>query len=121
MMTPTELIQKLTQYEDGDTAIAVYKEANLAISQFEEVKKAALALAENELRSTGEVSRKTVAGSCGWTAPKTRQLDKGAWQAALVVDTDLAAVQINFDRAKAILEKAQEPFTRLPESRFFIK
>lgn len=120
-MTPAELIQKLTQYEDGDTAIAVYKEANLAISQLEEVKRAALALAESELRQAGEVSRKTVAGSCGWTAPKTRQLDKDAWQAALAADTDLTAIQINFDRAKTILEKAQEPFTRLPESRFFIK
>lgn len=120
-MTPTELTQKLTQYEDADTAIAVYKEANFIISQLEEVKKAALSLAESELRSTGEAGRKTVAGSCGWTVPKTRQLDKDAWQAALAEDTNLTTVQVNFDRAKATLEKAQEPFTKLPEGRFFIK
>lgn len=53
-MTPTELAQKLAQYEDADTAIAVYKEANFIISQLEEVKRAALNLAESELRATGE-------------------------------------------------------------------
>lgn len=120
-MTPTELAQKLAQYEDADTAIAVYKEANFIISQLEEVKRAALNLAESELRATGETGRKTAAGSCGWTIPKTRQLDKDTWQSALVEDTNLTTIQVNFDRAKATLEKAQEPFMRLPEERFFIK
>lgn len=80
-MSPTELAQELAQYEDADTAIAVYKEANLLISQFEEVKKAALNLAESELLATGETNLKTAIGSCGWSQPKTRQLDKDAWQA----------------------------------------
>lgn len=120
-MSPAELLQKLTQYEDAETAIAVYKEANLAISQFEEIKQAALSLAESELRSTGETGRKTAIGSCGWTQPKTRQLDKDAWQAAVAEDSDLSAIQTNFNRAKSLLERAQEPFTKLPEGRFFIK
>lgn len=120
-MTAIELAQKLAQYEDADTAIAVYKEANLLISQLEEVKQAALNLAESELRTTGEVSRKTVAGNCGWTAPKTKQLDKAAWTAAIAENQDLTAIQVNFDRAKKTLEKSQEPFMKLPEGRFFIK
>jgi hypothetical protein len=121
MLNPIELTQKLAQYEDAETAIAVYREANHIISQFEEIKQAALNLAESELRSTGETSYKTAIGSCGWTQPKTRQLDKDAWQAAVADDSDLSAIQTNFNRAKSLLEKAQEPFTRLPEGRFFIK
>ncbi len=120
-MSPNELLQKLTQYEDAETAIAVYREANFIIAQLEDVKKAALNLAESELRSTGETGRKTPFGSCGWTQPKTRQLDKDAWQAAVAEDSDLSAIQMNFNRARSLLEKAQEPFLRLPEGRFFIK
>lgn len=120
-MSPTELLQRLAQYEDAETAIAVYKEANHAIGQFEEVKQAALSLAENELRSTGETSYKTAVGSCGWTQPKTRQLDKDAWQAAVAEDSDLSAVQTNFNWAKSLLDKVQEPYLRLPERRFFIR
>lgn len=120
-MTPIELAQKLTQYEDVDTAIVVYREANLAIAEFEKVKQAALSLAENELRSTGEANHKSIAGSCGWTQPKTKQLDKGAWQAALATNAELECYQINFDQAEKLLRKAQEPFMKLPEGRFFIK
>lgn len=120
-MSPAELAQKLTQYEDADTAIAVYKEANFIIAQFEDVKKAALNLAENELRSTGETVRKTTIGSCGWTVPKTAQLDKVAWQAAVAENSDLAVVQSEFDRVDAALKKWQQPFMKLPEGRFYIK
>lgn len=120
-MTPTELVQKLTEYEDLETAVAVYKEANFLIAQFEDVKKAALSLAESELRSTGETGRKTAIGSCGWTQPKTPQLDKEAWAAAIGKDTDLATFQRHFDAAEKVLRKAQEPFMKLPEGRFYIK
>lgn len=120
-MSPNELLQKLTQHEDAETAIAVYKEANHIIGLFEEVKQAALSLAENELRSTGETGRKTIAGSCGWTQPKTRQLDKDAWQKAVAQNYDLEAIQVNFERAKQTLDKAQEPYLKLPEGRFFIR
>lgn len=121
MTTVIELAQKLAQYEDADTAIAVYKEASLLIGQLEDVKQSALSLAESELRSTGEVSRKTIVGSCGWTSPKTKQLNKAAWQSAIAESADLTAVQVNFNRAEETLKKAQEPFMVLPEGRFFIK
>jgi len=42
MQSPIELNPKLTQYEDAETAVAIYKEANLIISQYEAVKQAAL-------------------------------------------------------------------------------
>jgi phage terminase large subunit GpA-like protein len=115
-----ELAAILAQFEDVDSAIAVYKEANAAIAQFEEIKKAALSLAENELRSTGEVAKRTAVGSCGWTQPKTPQLDKTAWEAAISENPELSAYEVNFNRAEKLLKKAQEPFMKLPEGRFFI-
>lgn len=120
-MSPVELAQKLTQYEDVDTAIAVYKEANFIIGQLEDVKKAALSLAENELGLSGEVKRETIAGSCGWTAPKTKQLNKGKWQAAIAESGDLNSIQINFNVAEKLLKKAQEEYMELPEGKFFIR
>lgn len=120
-MSPIELTQKLTQHEDADTAIAVYKEANFIIGQYEEVKKAALNLAENELRLSGEAERKTIAGSCGWTKPKAKKLNEIKWRDAIKDDRELQRLEYQFNQLKSDLEEAQLPYMELAESRFFIR
>ncbi len=120
-MTPIELTQKLTQYEDIDTAIAVYKEANFYIGQYDEVKKACLSLAENKLMATGEVHRKTIGGSCGWTEPKVKKLNEARWREAVKSNLKMAGLVTAYEIAKQELDEAQREFMELPEGRFFIK
>jgi hypothetical protein len=116
-----ELNRKLAEAEDAETAIAVYKMANWIISQLEEVKKAAISLAEEDMQQQQINNLKTPVGSAGWTQPRIRQLDEGAWQDALVRSPHLMAIQRDFDVAQAALREAQEPYLKLPESRFFIR
>lgn len=121
MKTPIELTQILTQYEDAASAIAVYKECNLAIAEYEKIKEAALQLAQNSLEETGETTLKTLVGSCGWTEPKTPQLNKERWQQAIIEDTNLATVQRNFRAAEQTLKRWQQPYMILPAKRFYIR
>jgi hypothetical protein len=121
MKTPTELAQILAQYEDAESAIVVYKEANLAIAGYEEVKKAALQLAEQALIDTGEAHLKTLIGSAGWTEPKKPQLDEEAWAKAMAKDHNLATVELNYRNAKRVLEDWQREYMKLPPKRFYIR
>ena len=116
-----KLALKLSEYEDVETAIVVYKEANFIIKQYQKVKKAALNLAENELRINGEEHRKTAIGSCGWTQPRVKVLDEKEWTNALSQNKELKNVVIEFEQAKNKLEKVQRPFMKFPDGRFFIR
>jgi hypothetical protein len=116
-----ELRSELAQEEDAERAVEVYKMANWIISQLEELKESALKLAEQDMQQRNLTSLKTMAGSAGWTVPQARQLNERAWKEALVSDSRLMEIQRQFDLAQAVLDKAQEPFTELPESRFFIR
>ncbi|NIR26626.1 MAG: hypothetical protein GWN77_06630 [Gammaproteobacteria bacterium] len=115
-----ELRENLARQEDAATAIAVYKQANWIISQLNEVKDAALSLAEQELQQRQLEHLRTSVGSAGWTKPQVKQLNQQKWQQALARDPELMEVQRDFDRAQAILQRAQEPFSEFPEPRFFI-
>lgn len=106
---------------DAETAIAVYRQANVTINELKRIKELCLDLAQSELRANGETHRATVLGSAGWSQPKTPRLDKGAWEHAAALEPDLAKIQADFDRAKKLLEVAQEPFMVLPEPAFFIR
>lgn len=121
MKTPIELTQILTQYEDAESAIAVYKEANLAIAQYQAVKDAALSLAENALRESGETNLKSIAGSCGWTTPKTAKLDQDAWNTAVLLDPSLSEILHHYQVAEEQLRDAEKPYMKLPPKRFFIR
>ena len=114
------LTEQLTQQEDAETAIAVYKTANWIISQLEEVKDSALALAEQEMRQQGLEALKTLFGSAGWTRPQARRLNEAAWQAVLAREPELMKIQHEFDLAQAVLQRAQASYLELPEPRFFI-
>lgn len=123
--TATRLVAELTgqlrQNEDAETAIDVYKTANWIIGQLEHVKNAAVDLAEKDLEQRGLDKLSTPTGSAGWTEPKTRQLDEDAWARAMGKDPDLREIQREFEAIKATLERAQEPYTELPETRFYIR
>ena len=71
-----QLTEQLTQYEEAETAISVYKTANWIISQLEEVKHSALTLAEQEMRQKGLEVLKTLLGSAGWTKPQAKHLNE---------------------------------------------
>lgn len=123
--TATRLIAQLTgqlrRHEDAETAIDVYRTANWIIGQLEEVKDAALNLAEKDLEQRGLEKLDTPTGSAGWTQPKVRQLDEEAWARAMAKNRRLMEIQRVFEEAKATLEQAQQPFKELPESRFYIR
>jgi ribosomal protein L11 methylase PrmA len=116
-----QLNAELNQNEDAETAIDIYKTVNWIVSELEEVKEAALDLAQQDMEQRGLDTLKTPAGSAGWTEPKAKQLDEQAWMEALAKDPRLMKIQRDFDLAKAALEQAQEPFMELPEARFFIR
>jgi hypothetical protein len=116
-----QLQVKLARGEDVEAAIDVYKTVNWIIDRLQDVKTDALDLAEQDMRQRDLRSLKTRAGSAGWTEPKAKQLDEGAWEKALKHDPYLRQVQERYARAQAALEEAREPFMQLPEPRFFIR
>lgn len=67
---------KLAEYEDAETAIAVYRQANVTINELKRIKELCLDLAQSELRANGETHRATVLGSAGWSQPKRRAWTK---------------------------------------------
>lgn len=123
--TATRLVAELTgqlrQNEDAETAVDVYKTANWIIGQLEEVKAAALDLAERDIEQRGLDKLSTPTGSAGWTEPRARQLDEEAWARALAKNPQLREIEREYEAAKTALERAQEPFKELPESRFYIR
>ena len=123
MKTPAELMDALRRHESAESAIAVWKEAQGYIKQFEEVKAAALDCARSEAEITGAVHQKFEHGSAGWTQPKTPRLNRDKWAAAMVANPDLETLQLRFEAAQAALEQAQSETgcLELPEPRFYIK
>jgi hypothetical protein len=116
-----ELTGRLRQHEDAETAIDVYRTANWIIGQLEEIKDAALDLAEKDMEQRGLDKLSTPTGSAGWTEPKAKQLDEEAWTRALAKNPRLRQIEREYETARATLEQAQEPFEELPESRFYIR
>jgi len=116
-----ELSGELRQNEDAETAVEVYKMANWIIGRMEEVKQAALNLAEHDMEQRGLERLDTPTGSAGWTEPKARQLDETAWARAMAKDPRLREIQRTFEEAEGALERAREPYKELPESRFYIR
>jgi hypothetical protein len=116
-----ELTGRLRQHEDAETAIDVYRTANWIIGQLEEIKDAALDLAEKDMEQRGLDKLSTPTGSAGWTEPKAKQLDEEAWTRALAKNPRLRQIEREYETARTALERAQEPFEELPESRFYIR
>jgi hypothetical protein len=117
----TQLTDDLLRYEDTETAIDVYKTVNWIIRRLEEVKDEALDLAADDMAQRGLDKLDTPTGSAGWTEPQARQLDEDAWTQAMAHDPRLLRIQSEFEGARIMLERAQEPFKQLPESRFYIR
>jgi len=121
----TRLVAKLTgrlrQHEDAETAIDVYRTVNWIIGQLEEVKDAALDLAEKDMEQRCLDKLSTPTGSAGWTEPKKKQLDEEAWTRALAKNPRLRQIEREYETARAALERAREPFEELPDSRFYIR
>ncbi len=115
------LREMLSRNEDAESSIAIYKMANWVIGQLEDVKQAAIDLAEEDMRQRKEDSLKTPAGSAGWTEPRARVLDEENWLKALAKDSRLMRIQREYDQAQAALQQAQEPYLETTDSRFFIR
>lgn len=116
-----QLRAQLAEAEDAETAIAIYKKANWAESLLEEVKHAAIVLAQQDMEQRGIDALKTAVGSAGWTKPEVRQLHEQKWRAALALDPKLLQLQRTFDLAQGALHQAQDAYMELPEPRFFIR
>jgi hypothetical protein len=116
-----QLHAQMTATEEAEMAIAIYKKANWAASLLEEVKQAALVLAQEDMEQRGIDALKTAVGSAGWTKPEARQLQEQQWHAALAGDPKLLQLQRAFDLAQGALHQAQETYRALPEPRFVIR
>ncbi|HID50636.1 MAG TPA: hypothetical protein EYP41_01190 [Anaerolineae bacterium] len=121
MKTPQELLAALMGEETAETAVVIYKEAGSYAGAYKEIQQAALACARADLAAGGEARRKTTFGNCGWTKPKSRDLDKDTWPQACQENPDLAAVEGAFLQAQQALKQAQAPYTRLKQPRFYIR
>ena len=108
------LLRKLAEYNDPESAVAIYLEAAALEKRLTEVKDLARNRIESYLRETGEVAYGCKAGKAVYTQPKTLKLDIKAWKDMVLRDPVLADWQRKFDVAAADLDKAQEPFKVLP-------
>ena len=123
-MTPTELIAKLTQYNDIETATAIWAEANTMAKECAAIKKMCQSLVEQHLIKTGEAKGKTQTCSYGWTNPKPkRQLNEKEWQTAMLENEHIREIVSTFEWQEMRLNRAKEPFYEevVPEARVYIK
>lgn len=118
--TIAELHEKLQQYEDLGSAIALYKEANAIAQAYKDFASQCLALAQ-AMTPDGTLKQREISGVAGWTRPKAPKLDKAAWSKKLEADSEAVEAQRAFDEAKRKLEAVQADCMRLPEPRFYIK
>jgi hypothetical protein len=91
------------------------------VGRLDQVKNAALCLAEQDMRQRGLDHLDTPVGSAGWTEPKARQLDEEAWAEAIAKHPRLREIQREYEEARAALERVQESYKKLPESRFYLR
>lgn len=125
MNTPDELMQKMVQYDDIESLIALYIEARKAKDEYDNLRKALQSKVEERLRQTGETKGRTSFGiSYGITqpTPKTR-LDKSAWEKAILEDEKLHKLVYDYEYKQKQIEAAQRQFTEeyIPEGRVYIK
>ena len=113
--TTDVLMEKLAQYPDPESAIAIYLEAAALEKHLAEVKAIARQRIENYMRETGEMVYKCQAGTAAYTKPKTLKLDKAMWTAAVLRDPVLAQLQHGYDLAADEPNRGQETFKVLPE------
>jgi len=110
----TDLLEKLAQYQDPESAVAIYLEAAAAEKRLAEVKEIARRRIETYMRETGDTTFTCQAGKAAYTQPKTPKLDKDAWNNAMLRDPVLGHTQRQYDLAADELSKAQQPFSALP-------
>jgi len=65
MQTPDELLRKLNQFEDVDSAIRIYREAGNIARMFKDVQGQALDCARSGMALDGVIHAKTESGSAG--------------------------------------------------------
>ena len=108
------LMQKLAQYQDPESAVAIYLEVAEMEKAMKQIKDIAKGRIEAHLRETGEVAYACKAGKAAYTNPKTPKLNSKAWRDACLRDPVLNQWQRAYDIAAHDLEHAQEPFKELP-------
>ena len=123
MQTPDELLSKLTQFEDIQSAVAIYREAGNIAKLYRDVQTQAADCARSGMALDGVIKCKTESGSAGWTVPKAAKLDRAKWAAAMESEPALCEYQQRFEAMKAALEDAQDRAGCLvvPGGRFYIR
>ena len=124
MNTAQELLKKLIEYNDIESATTIYTEANAIIKEYNEVKKACIAIVERHLRETGELKGKTAIASYGWTQPKPKlQLNEQKWQEAITNNDNLWELVTQLEHKQKKVEMAQKNYMEevYPKSRVYIK
>lgn len=110
-MTPDEMLIKLTQYNDIETATALWAEANTMEKRYKEIKDMCRGIVENHLRETGKLKGKTQTCAYGWTQPKPkRQLNEYKWQEAMLNNEDIREIVTAFEWQEMRLNRAKEPY-----------
>jgi len=125
MKTPSELLEKLYEYDDIESWIALYIEARARESEFAEIKRVILARVKTELEKTGEVKGKTSFGaSYGITQPKSKmRLNQAEWRQALDSDDALYKLVYDVEFQQKRLEYARKSYMEeyTPIGRIYIK
>lgn len=114
--TPTTLSMKLVQYEDPETAVAVYKEATGLRAAYQDVMDAARAFIANHIETMGERKGRTSVGTFGVSNPNAKfELDKVVWDLMIATDPALAEAQQSFNTAEQAYRQAQKRLKTLQE------
>jgi len=125
VVTLDELYNKLLQYNDVESAVAIYRDALDMEKKFAELKKLAANRVETHLRETGEAKGKTSFGvTYGWTNPKpVQKLNDELWTNAVISNPDLQLLVSELEWKQKQLEEKQKPFIEeIPgTSRLYIK
>ena len=123
-MTPQEMLEKLTQYNDIETATAIWAEANAMAKEYAAIKNMCSGMVKNHLIETGEAKGKTATCAYGWTNPKPkRQLNEKAWENAVLDNPDIREIVQLYQHQEMRLNRAKEPFYEevQPNPRVYIK
>lgn len=111
LASPHELMARLNEQEDAESALTVIREAHNIIQQYEQAVDYSRRFLAQDLLENDATSRSVEGGNYGWR----RELDDEAWEEALTEDTELAQQVETIESVLEAGRKAQKLLTRLQQ------
>lgn len=125
LSSPHELMARLNEEEDAESALNIIREALNIIQQYEQAVEYSRRFLAQDLLVNNETARSLEGGSYGWR----RELDEEAWEEALTEDTELAqqieTIESVLDagrKAQKLLTRLQQPYKRsIPGKTLYVR